>query len=127
VIAPDLQKRITQAVEARAAELGLRFDPQQFRGEHMVFPDGRVLRLDMAPGYWRDVAADAEPAIIAAAVELIEGFAARHGPGLVWNAFGLPPVHLVNDDGRTIVDGKVRIRRYLAHEATKTANSGPDA
>jgi len=111
------QDDITHLVNVRARKAGLNIQSRPFEGESMVLNDGRVLRLDTAPGFWREVDADAG-LIRAVALEMIDEFAIRHGPGAVWSMCGLPLVHLVEDDGRFEFNGKVRLRRFLAHEAT---------
>lgn len=110
-----LDLRIAVAIRARA--IGLQIQEQPMTADHMALPDGRVLRLDLAPGFWRDVEANAS-AVLAAVVEMVEEVAEKHGPGAVWCLLSLPLVHLVDDDGQIEHGGRVRLRRLCAHEAT---------
>lgn len=114
MISPDIKDRLASSVAERLAHHGLDLAAQPFVGEHMALSGGRIVRLDLTPGYWRDLDAD-DAAVLAAATELVDEFAARHGPGLAW-ALG-PFVHFVEDDGKIVVGGRVRLRRFAAHEA----------
>jgi hypothetical protein len=115
-----LEVDISWLVGTRAASLGLDLEGS-FEGEHLKFPDGRELRIDVSPDppHWREVELDRQT-ILRTATEMIDAFAAKHGPGKIWTLLGLPLVHIVNDDGHVVRDGKVRLRRLLAHEATAT-------
>lgn len=119
-----IQTDLHVLVAARAASLGLEIAGSLY-GEHVEFPDGRRLRVDLTPDpdgslHWREVELERE-VILRAATEMIEAFAAKHGAGKIWTLLGLPLVHIVNDDGNVVRDGKIRLRRFIAHESTAVA------
>lgn len=120
-LSPNIRQQLAAVVEKRAAARLLVIAPEEFLGEHMIMmtPEGRkLLFIDTAPGYWRDVEID-EGAIMRTAVEMVDSIADRKGEGMVWTLGGLPLVHLVEDDGRIIIGrdaDTVRLRTLHAHE-----------
>jgi hypothetical protein len=88
-----------------------------------VLSDGRRIPYRVR---WADLAADDEIAIVARARTLVDEIVAEHGPGKVWVLKprrwpGCGLVHIVDDDGRIVVDGKVRLRSYFGLESAAIA------
>lgn len=122
-VPPDILDRLAAVVAKHSARLGLVVDPRPMIANEMRLPeDDRVVALDLKPPYWRDIPAQ-EDAIMLMAVELLEVFARRHGPGRVWTLGGLPLVHAVCDDGVRWCHDRdggwvCRLRMLAAHEAS---------
>lgn len=123
----DIVARITAAVDARSAELGL---VVAGFGSALTVTELRLWDRCLPMQFeWCDVPAD-ETTILAKARQLVDGIIAKHGPGSIWTFPLIGAVHPVFNDGQLVVplNGRphVRLRAVYFHENCRLPEPPPE-
>jgi len=118
----ELNAAIAAEVERCSKLCGLSIQPQALTEAELTrgvraLGDGREVMRELI---WHEFSAERSVAALALGAGMfVRAIHHKHGSGKVW-CFG-PLVHVIDDDGMIVHDGRLRLRSLYAHEATARA------